>query len=182
MKIICADRVSVGLSYDANFKWHMPICVERCRVEQKYMPFFGTVTERAFRKKFQNTGTYTNDTTIRSGFVSAKRVRWRSRVLDFFQDSRIRVKYFCRSSWHCIVGKSFGSYVTHQTSHFIYFYLDKFAILLFKSAWASTEQPNWLYKIVHVLYFYNRPRFTSEYFRNFFKNFSFSSSHLNVSL
>jgi len=38
------------------------------------------------------------------------------------------------SSWHCIVGKSFGSYVTHQTSHFIYFYLDKFAILLFKSA------------------------------------------------
>ena len=51
MKIICADRVSVGLSYDANLKWHMPICVERYRVEQKYMPFFGTVTERAFRKK-----------------------------------------------------------------------------------------------------------------------------------
>ena len=24
-KIICADRVPVGLSYDANFKWHMPI-------------------------------------------------------------------------------------------------------------------------------------------------------------
>ena len=45
-----------------------------------------------------------------------------------------------RSSWHCIVGKSFGSYVTHQTSHFIYFYLDKFAILLFKSAWARTTQ------------------------------------------
>ena len=106
----------------------------------KIYAIFGTVTERAFRKKFQNTGTYTNDTTIRSGFVSAKRVRWRSRVLDFFQDSRIRVKYFCRSSWHCIVGKSFGSYVTHQTSHFIYFYLDKFAILLFKSAWAS--KPN----------------------------------------
>ena len=50
MKIICADRVSVGLSYDANFKWHMPICVERYSAEQKYMPFFGTVTERAFRK------------------------------------------------------------------------------------------------------------------------------------
>ena len=25
IKIICADRVSVGLSYDVNFKWHMPI-------------------------------------------------------------------------------------------------------------------------------------------------------------
>ena len=51
IKIICADRVSVGLSYDANLKWHMPICLERFRAKQKYMPFFGTVTERAFRKK-----------------------------------------------------------------------------------------------------------------------------------
>ena len=25
MKITCADTVSVGLSYDTNFKWHMPI-------------------------------------------------------------------------------------------------------------------------------------------------------------
>ena len=50
-KIIVADRLSVRLSYDAHFKWHMPICVERCRAEQKYMPLFGTVTERAFRKK-----------------------------------------------------------------------------------------------------------------------------------
>ena len=36
IKIICEDRVSVGLSYDANFKWHMPICVERYRSEHKY--------------------------------------------------------------------------------------------------------------------------------------------------
>ena len=51
MKIICADTVSVGHSYDANLKWHMPTCAEICRAEQKYMPFFGTITERAFRKK-----------------------------------------------------------------------------------------------------------------------------------
>ncbi|KAK2919632.1 hypothetical protein Q8A73_001836 [Channa argus] len=25
---------------------------------------------------------------------------------------------------HCIVGRNFGSYVTHETKHFIYFYLD----------------------------------------------------------
>ena len=25
MKIICADRVSVELPYDDNFKWHMPV-------------------------------------------------------------------------------------------------------------------------------------------------------------
>ncbi|KAL1924574.1 uncharacterized protein VTP21DRAFT_4228 [Calcarisporiella thermophila] len=37
------------------------------------------------------------------------------------------------STWHCIVGRSFGSYVTHETKHFIYFYLGQIAILLFKS-------------------------------------------------
>ncbi|KAJ6794221.1 dynein light chain 1, cytoplasmic [Iris pallida] len=36
-------------------------------------------------------------------------------------------------TWHCIVGRNFGSYVTHETNHFIYFYLDSKAILLFKS-------------------------------------------------
>ncbi|KAK8960655.1 hypothetical protein KSP40_PGU004406 [Platanthera guangdongensis] len=36
-------------------------------------------------------------------------------------------------TWHCIVGRNFGSYVTHETNHFIYFYLDKKAVLLFKS-------------------------------------------------
>ena len=40
IKIICADRLPLGLSYDANFKWHMPIRGEICRVEQKSMPFF----------------------------------------------------------------------------------------------------------------------------------------------
>ncbi|KAG2721404.1 hypothetical protein I3760_02G081100 [Carya illinoinensis] len=37
------------------------------------------------------------------------------------------------STWHCIVGRNFGSYVTHETNHFIYFYLDQKAVLLFKS-------------------------------------------------
>ncbi|XP_072974705.1 dynein 8 kDa light chain, flagellar outer arm [Typha angustifolia] len=36
-------------------------------------------------------------------------------------------------TWHCIVGKNFGSYVTHETNHFIYFYIETKAILLFKS-------------------------------------------------
>ncbi|RIA84034.1 dynein light chain type 1-domain-containing protein [Glomus cerebriforme] len=37
------------------------------------------------------------------------------------------------TTWHCIVGKNFGSYVTHETKHFIYFYIGPIAILLFKS-------------------------------------------------
>ena len=36
-------------------------------------------------------------------------------------------------TWHCVVGRNFGSYVTHETKHFIYFYLGQVAILLFKS-------------------------------------------------
>lgn len=26
-------------------------------------------------------------------------------------------------TWHCIVGRNYGSYVTHETKHFIYFYV-----------------------------------------------------------
>jgi dynein light chain LC8-type len=36
-------------------------------------------------------------------------------------------------TWHCIVGRNFGSYVTHEAGCFIYFYLDQIAVLLFKS-------------------------------------------------
>jgi len=38
-------------------------------------------------------------------------------------------------TWHAIVGRNFGSYVTHETKHFIYFYLGQVAILLYKSGW-----------------------------------------------
>ena len=36
-------------------------------------------------------------------------------------------------TWHCIVGKNFGSFVTHEAGNFIYFYIDQMAVLLFKS-------------------------------------------------
>lgn len=36
-------------------------------------------------------------------------------------------------TWHCIVGRNFGSYVTHETKHFIYFFVGQIAFLLFKS-------------------------------------------------
>ncbi|KAL6722764.1 hypothetical protein Aduo_017855 [Ancylostoma duodenale] len=36
-------------------------------------------------------------------------------------------------SWHCVVGRNFGSYVTHETNHFIYFYVQHIAIMLFKT-------------------------------------------------
>ncbi|CAA7265114.1 unnamed protein product [Cyclocybe aegerita] len=36
-------------------------------------------------------------------------------------------------TWHVVVGKNFGSYVTHETKHFIYFYVGNLAILIWKS-------------------------------------------------
>ena len=38
----------------------MPIWGEICCAEQKYMPFFGTITERDFRKKIHSIEIYTN--------------------------------------------------------------------------------------------------------------------------
>ncbi|XP_020806607.1 dynein light chain 1, cytoplasmic-like [Drosophila serrata] len=29
-----------------------------------------------------------------------------------------------KPKWHCIVGSEFGSYVSHEPNHLIYFYLD----------------------------------------------------------
>jgi dynein light chain LC8-type len=36
-------------------------------------------------------------------------------------------------TWHCVVGRNFGSYVTHEMKGFIYFYLGNVAVLLFKN-------------------------------------------------
>lgn len=42
-------------------------------------------------------------------------------------------------AWHCIVGTSFGSYVTHSLGGFVYFSLDKISVLLFKTAVEPVE-------------------------------------------
>ncbi len=36
-------------------------------------------------------------------------------------------------AWQCIVGKSFGSFVTHEAKRFFYFYIQDTAFLLFKT-------------------------------------------------
>ncbi|MCL7021513.1 hypothetical protein MKW94_015632 [Papaver nudicaule] len=36
-------------------------------------------------------------------------------------------------AWHCIVGSSFGSFVTHSTGFFLYFSIEKIFILIFKT-------------------------------------------------
>lgn len=36
-------------------------------------------------------------------------------------------------TWHCFVGRNFGSFVTHETHHYIYFYLGQIGVMIFKS-------------------------------------------------
>jgi len=35
--------------------------------------------------------------------------------------------------WHVIIGRNFGSFVTHETKRFLYFYLDDKAVMLYKA-------------------------------------------------
>ena len=37
-------------------------------------------------------------------------------------------------AWHVIVGRSYGSFVTHQTRHFCSFKVDNFAVMMYKTA------------------------------------------------
>ncbi|KAI6196100.1 hypothetical protein M3Y94_01068600 [Aphelenchoides besseyi] len=37
-------------------------------------------------------------------------------------------------TWHCVIGNSFGSMVSHRDNCFLYMYVDNQAIILFKSA------------------------------------------------
>ncbi|GAA5883561.1 hypothetical protein JCM3774_001740 [Rhodotorula dairenensis] len=36
-------------------------------------------------------------------------------------------------TWHAVVGKNYGSYCTHETGNFLYWYMGNIAILLFKA-------------------------------------------------
>ncbi|AQZ16736.1 DYN2 (YDR424C) [Zygosaccharomyces parabailii] len=45
---------------------------------------------------------------------------------------QLDVKY--GNTWHVVVGKNFGSYVTHEKGHFMYYYVGPLAFLVFKTA------------------------------------------------
>ncbi|KAJ7566419.1 hypothetical protein O6H91_02G102200 [Diphasiastrum complanatum] len=58
-------------------------------------------------------------------------------VTDCMDIARYLKKEFDESygkGWQCVVGTSFGSYVTHTSGSFIYFSLERMAFLLFKGA------------------------------------------------
>ncbi|XP_030549747.2 dynein light chain, cytoplasmic-like isoform X2 [Rhodamnia argentea] len=44
-------------------------------------------------------------------------------------------------AWHCVVGKSFGSFVTHSPGGFLYFSLDSLSVLLFQTVVQLVTEP-----------------------------------------
>ncbi|QCE09931.1 dynein light chain 1, cytoplasmic-like [Vigna unguiculata] len=44
-------------------------------------------------------------------------------------------------AWHCVIGKSFGSFVSHTGGGFIYFSIDTLSVLLFKTEVHLVRQP-----------------------------------------
>lgn len=48
---------------------------------------------------------------------------------------KIKTEFDMRWSphWHCVIGRNFGSFVTHETKNFIFFYLGDKAVMLFKA-------------------------------------------------
>ena len=48
---------------------------------------------------------------------------------------KIKTEFDARWSphWHVIIGRNFGSFVTHETKYFVFFYLGDKAVMLFKA-------------------------------------------------
>lgn len=88
------------------------------RVRASDMPF--SLQNHAFKCARDNL-----DATMACGKLDSKRL---ALVLKKEFDSTYG------PAWHCIVGTSFGSYVTHSIGGFLYFSIDKVYVLLFRTA------------------------------------------------
>uniref|UniRef100_A0AC34RG67 Dynein light chain n=1 Tax=Panagrolaimus sp. JU765 TaxID=591449 RepID=A0AC34RG67_9BILA len=36
-------------------------------------------------------------------------------------------------TWHCVVGSAFGAHISHRDNHFLYFFIETFGVMIFKS-------------------------------------------------
>ena len=71
------------------------------------------------------------DDAIESARVAIERYRVEKDIAAYIK-KEFDKKY--NPTWHCIVGRNFGSFVTHESKHFIYFYIGQVAVLLFRTA------------------------------------------------
>ncbi|KAG8479433.1 hypothetical protein CXB51_029204 [Gossypium anomalum] len=50
-------------------------------------------------------------------------------------------------AWQCVIGTSFGSFVTHSPGGFLYFSIDSLSILLFKTEVELVTKEDWGQKL-----------------------------------
>nr|CDS29005.1 dynein light chain [Hymenolepis microstoma] len=62
--------------------------------------------------------------------VDAMEQYWKTEDIAKYIKKKFDKMY--ESGWMCIVGRSFGSQVSHYTKHYVYFFVDGLAILLWK--------------------------------------------------
>ena len=79
-----------------------------------------------------------SDDTLRDAIETSRRVL--SGIADFDTEGLqcaedIKNEFDARWTphWHVIIGRNFGSFVTHETKKFVFFYLEDKAVMLFKA-------------------------------------------------
>ena len=77
--------------------------------------------------------------TMRKGMEAVAHEKAKE-ALDKFNTEKEMASYIKKEfdkqftpTWHCFVGRNFGSFVTHETEHYTYFYIGQMGFLIFKS-------------------------------------------------
>lgn len=68
---------------------------------------------------------------VRAAVLAAFESESQERAIATFIKRELEKRY--QGLWHCIVGKNFGSYVTHETKGYIYLTYGQMAVLLWKT-------------------------------------------------
>ena len=63
-----------------------------------------------------------------SSFRNGDYFAWRTPV-----EKLPRKNFSYQSTWHCIIGRHFGSYVTHEKSCYCYFYIGQMGVMVWKT-------------------------------------------------
>ena len=70
------------------------------------------------------------DFAISEAIVALEKATTEMKVATLLKD-KFEEKY--ESVWHCIVGRNFGGYVTHEIDRYIYFYIGQKGFLIFST-------------------------------------------------
>ena len=63
--------------------------------------------------------------------VRALETQTGEKLVAGFMKSSLEKKY--KGIWHCITGRNFGGYVTHETGKYIYFYIGQKGFLIWST-------------------------------------------------